>query len=446
LSHIVQIATNYAFAFPELALQLWHNDRKLIQLDPVKHLQERVYQHFGKDFLDHLLPLEANHNDWRLHGAVSHPRFRRPSRQFQYLFVNQRLVRDKVLTHAVVEAYREFGFATGDHPAVFLFLDVPGDELDVNVHPAKTEIRFIQSGYIHDFVRDALKACLLRKPHTVASSSGSDPLRETAGNESASPSDAGDPLGSSPGGLPRFLPPSYPVRERFDPYRALVAPAASGEPSRTNPVEHWPDTAQESQVLPSMEWTQTPTCLGQFRASFLLAESQDTLLIIDQHVAHERLLYDRLRKAYEQQAVERQVFAVPIPLELTLAEAHVSQTWLPLLDAFGFELTPFDGGSFVIRSGPAFLPFSQVEASVHDLLALARGKSRETAVEAFLDHLCASRACKAAVKINMPLNLTQGQDLIDQLWRSQSPLVCPHGRPIVIELSWLELEKRFKRR
>jgi len=432
LSWIVNLVTQYSFVHIDKHFQLRHNGRTLIDVAPVSELKQRVYQHYGRGMLDRLLEVEHQAEWLGLRGMVSEPAYTKTSRAYQFLFVNRRLVKDRVLSHAITEAYHGFGEGR-IFPVVFLFLELPSTEVDVNVHPAKTEVKFIQSNFVHDAVRDAIRERLVKQPMTV-------PYRVRDRPDSRMPwpqREQQAPLSTEPPPGPLFH--NQPSPNQTSAYESFI--------QREGQVPYAEQT-EETQA-PQHDLFQpraVPHVIGQFRSSYILAEDAEHLYLIDQHVAHERLLYDRIVAGLENDNLERQALLVPITIELSPHQAVELESLLPQIRKFGFDLDPFDGHTYVIREMPAFLSQENLSDVVVELIEKAQGQRHETALESMIDYLAATRACKAAVKINMSLTEEKMQHFIDRLWASSSPMFCPHGRPIVLTFSNEEIEKNFLRR
>lgn len=470
LSWMVNLVTQYSIAHLDKHFYLEHDGKVLLDLTPVSALPERIYQHFGKKMLDHLVPFKASHDWLEIEGMASTPDYFKTNRNHQFLFANGRMVRDRVLGHAISAAYQGFGEG-GVHPVIFLFLNLPSREIDVNVHPAKTEVKFIQADVVHDRVREAIRNALVERKLTV-------PYRFREGNHphpSAMPQGAGDPW-RKPGVLPvaagrpdpwarqpsqASLPGADPVMQnplfreglpestpyaKFMERQQVAGPADAGpeaSQSAAGPAEPTPTATGLFAADPSLAM---PRIIGQFRESYILAEQEGDLLLIDQHVAHERILYDRICAELEAGEVERQALLVPITVEFSPQQAVMMERLLPDLRRFGFDLDAFDGNTYLIREVPASLTSENLERMVVELLDRVQGTRSDSLMEAIIDHFAATKACKAAVKINMRLTPEKMRHLLERLWSSSSPLFCPHGRPIFLRFKNDEIERNFLRR
>ncbi|MDJ0838435.1 MAG: DNA mismatch repair endonuclease MutL [Acidobacteriota bacterium] len=474
LSWMVNLVTQYAIAHADKHFYLEHNGKVMIDVTPVKKLEERIYQLYGKKMLDRLVPVSFE-KDWlNIRGLVSTPDVFKTSRAYQHLFVNGRLVRDRVLNHAISEAYAGFGEGKV-YPIVFLFLDMPSTEIDVNVHPAKTEIKFISAGFVHHSVKDAVRATLVERKLTIPyrfregyhqhPSEGRRPDPWSKPREQQTVLPDADPAKHTPlfapprhnpepqGNYGRFMQdhgtlpaPHADTRSGETPAPEPEAAAEQPTKSQTQPEPPPPPPADPGLFATQKEVLTRPRIIGQFRDSYILAEQEGDLLLIDQHVAHERILYDRIKEQLEEGTIERQGLLVPMTIELTPQQAVEMTQLLPKIRQFGFDLDAFDGNTFVIREVPTFAQNEPVEKLVVELVEKAQGQRRETTLEDIIDHFAATKACKAAVKINMHLTPEKMNHLLDTLWKTSSPLFCPHGRPIILRFSNEEIEKNFHRR
>jgi len=467
LSWIVNLVTQYSMAHIDKHFMLIHHDRTLIDVPPVNELKERIYQHYGKAMLDELVPVEAEFDWLKIKGLTATPNLLKTSRNFQFLFVNGRLVRDKVLNHAITEAYQGFGEGR-QFPVIFLFLELPSVEVDVNVHPAKTEVKFIHAQLVHDMVRDGIRNAVVQRRFAM-------PYRFREGYHQHPTEKKPDPW-SRPGAQQQPLPGNDPVKQEglfaqvpadgeppasqqhpqagpttpYQKYLAQMEGQAGGETQAQggHPIEdHSQNQSLDTALFSGEEAVHDmPQIIGQFRESYILAEHRGDLLLIDQHVAHERILYDQISADLAAGEVERQALLVPVTLELSPSQTVVLQDLLPTIRKFGFDLDPFDGNTFVIREVPVFAKGMDLKLLVTELLEKAQGKRRETLLEAMIDHFAATKACKAAVKVNMRLETIKMSHLVEKLLRSSSPMFCPHGRPIILKFRNEEIEKNFHRR
>jgi len=511
--HLTNLVTHYALAHPEIAFTLTNNGREILRVSPASDLRERAYQVFGPEFLDNLLAVGSGPGQIaRVSGFVSAPRDRRTSRDSQYLFVNGRFVRDRLIARALSEGYRAV-LPHGVYPAALLFIEIPLEEVDVNVHPAKTEVRFRRAAAVADAVREAVRGALAsagyvradfkEQPSVVepddqsaasSSQSGSRDLANAmsaAASESASSSSpsisAGwsslEPEVSQPASQPRIDFSSLPIQEEeefadIDEPTAMKsetardleaimresialqeasagtrletvgnADTAAEVSSSTAPVALPPlNSAEKFTREVSVEsLTNDIRPLGQLDESFIIAVDNDGLLLIDQHVAHERILFDKYRALESVRSAESQHLLIPETFDLTPAQASVFDVLAAELESYGFELMRLSGRTVAIKAAPADLPAGEARNMLAELLDTVDAEKKGSARETLRDDIAASLACHAAIKVNMSLTHEKTRWLIDRLLKTSSPTTCPHGRPVILRLATRDILKGFHR-
>jgi DNA mismatch repair protein MutL len=498
LSHIASLVTHYALAHPEKHFELHSATNAMLVAPPVEGYSERVYQVFGKETLDQLIrvaavqPFEhvglpqpppwrrqevedeeegergagATPGEMRLHGFVSKPEIQKLNRNSIYVFVNGRLIRDRLVQHGLTEAYRNIIPPTV-YPVVLLFLELPAGEVDVNVHPSKTEVRFRQSTLLHDFVRDTVRAALRKaRPapqftteihaHATASS-GLTPEARGRGPLSDIVPESGtrtlyEPAGGAGFVLEAPVAPSVSARFQFQGGIAVEANAAISVERglESQLAEAIPDNgcAPELELReqePTLAALATLRPLGQIRNSFILAVDENGLWIVDQHVAHERVLFERVLKQRAAQKVESQRLLMPIVLELSPAQQAVFDEIADELEYNGFEAEPFGARSVAVKVAPAGVDAAAVENMLHELLDQISREEQSLNLEKIRGRIAASIACHAAIKVNMPLEQNKMEWLLAELAKTDHPMSCPHGRPVVLRYSVKDIQKAFKR-
>jgi DNA mismatch repair protein MutL len=441
--HLTNLVTHYALAHPEIAFTFVNNGREVVRAAPAKDLRERAYQIFGSEFLDNLL--EVNLGDAtvaRVTGYVSAPRDRRTSRDSQYLFVNRRFVRDRMLGRALSEGYRSI-LPYGVYPAALLFIETPLEEVDVNVHPAKTEVRFRRQAAVADVVREAVRAALASASYVPPPEPPKIPeptMTATAAVSSIPPQ-------------PRieFVPPPPPPRVPIEPsgeeiardLEVMLQSVTKSVPSAPLPPLNSAEKLAREVTPESLNANIRP--LGQLEESFIIATDDEGLLLIDQHVAHERVLFDKYRALEAERRSESQQLLVPETFDLTPAQAAVFDDLAPELEQYGFELMRLSGRTVAIKAVPADLPSSEARNMLFELLETVDAEKKSSARETVRDEIAASLACHAAIKVNMPLAPEKMRWLIDRLLQTSSPTTCPHGRPVILRLSMRDILKGFHR-
>src|SRR6266550_7757466 len=483
LSHIASLVTHYALAHPDKHFELHSATNAVLIAAPVEGYSERVYQVFGKEVLDQLIavaaaqPLERiglpqpppwrrteedqeprDPGEIRLHGFVSKPEIQKLNRNSIYVFVNGRLIRDRLIQHALTDAYRNILPPTV-YPVVLLFLELPTEEVDVNVHPSKTEVRFRQQTVMHDFVRDSVRAALMKARPVPQFAT------EIRAHPTATPSlIAGGRTGMTEGSaalaasfdappqeftLQAPAPPPVNTQFHFSGGIGVEGNAAVSLARTPKVVEHdscappLPDDAEGvSDLAPSLASLRP---LGQIRESFILAVNREGLWIVDQHVAHERVLFEKVLKQRAAQKVESQRLLMPLVIELTPAQQAVFAEISDELTKNGFEAEPFGNRSIAVKIAPGGIDASQIEHMLHELLDQLSHEEQALNMERVCGRIAASIACHAAIKINMPLEHNKMEWLLSELAKTECPMTCPHGRPVVLRYSLKDIQKAFKR-
>jgi DNA mismatch repair protein MutL len=448
LGHIARLVTHYALAHPEIRFTLESEGRTLLDAVAVTDIKERIYQIFGDGFLDSLIEFRGQTGSVKVHGFGSRPQDQRTNSYSQYIYVNQRMVRDKVLMGAIRQAYRSY-IPSSSYPIVILFLELPFDEVDVNAHPAKTEIRFQDQNTIHRLTFGTIDRALKERvsisdfvhkqelnsfPNSMAfapypNSSYAMPVRQQEGFQLTQPV-----VGSNPS--QQAL--DYPFREVFSP-GALAN------------MDHQSMNLMPEMLLGSPReirggfQSKGVRILGQLHDSYIIACDAEGLLIVDQHVAHERILYENFAAAMLNNKVETQGLLIPISWELPPHQLALLNRITPELVQNGFNIEPFGGSSVIIRSVPAIAKDSDCQSLLLEILEGMETEERSLDVQKIRDKIAVKTACKAAVKVNMSLSMEKMQWLLDQLEQTQIPTNCPHGRPIILRFSMYEIQRNFGR-
>jgi DNA mismatch repair protein MutL len=496
--HLTNLVTHYALAHPEIAFTLTNNGRETLRVAPAQDLRERAYQVFGAQFLDSLLEVNNQPDSpvqfgqiARIRGFVSAPRERRTSRDAQFLFVNGRFVRDRLIGRALSEGYRSI-LPHGVYPAALLFIEVPLEEVDVNVHPAKTEVRFRRAAAVADSVRAAVRNGLASAGYAAtadgdsSSTSNADVGADTNDSVDAS-SGGGSEIHSEASSRDAFVLSPRPQQERIGfgfaaaPQRESFPDEAAPIPAKSSPqdsaglsataelrVEAEDFVAAASKPLESdaRAFPDLPPLdsaykfvsevavesvgsnirpLGQLDESFIIATDDEGLLLIDQHVAHERVLFDKYRALEASRHAESQQMLIPETFDLTPAQAAAFNVVAEELETYGFELMRLSGRTVAIKSTPADLPASEARNVLAEVLDTVDAEKRGAARANLRDEIAASLACHAAIKVNMPLAPEKMRWLIDRLLTTSSPTTCPHGRPVILRLAMQDILKGFHR-
>ena len=535
LAHVTALVTHYALAHPEKHFELVSASHTLVSAPPVARTAERIYQIFGKDTLAQLLPVAAEipldraglpePPPWkrdpdepkrdpgmmRVSGFYSKPELQKLNRNSIYVFVNKRLIRDRLMMHAITEAYRNVIPPTS-FPVVLLFLEMPPEEVDVNVHPAKTEVRFRQQSLMHDFVRDSLRTALIKaRPvagffaagaAAAASPSlmppGITPLPGSPeeGTEQLRPAEQSEPVAGVGDAEPFQLTPRMPTPVTgslaFDGARAeteglqsqpawgeaLVAMLVTGKTQR-NADGNWgpgdipgfegcspnpngagfarsaaataaaTELVEAEQSARNLNHLGNLRPLGQLKESFILAAGDDGLWIIDQHVAHERVLFERILRDRQVEKVQRQRFLMPILVELKAWQMVIFAQIAEELEKNGFEVEPFGPQTLAVKAAPVGLEGAALERMLTEVIEQSSQESAEPTRNEDLATLrlrvAASIACHSAIKVNTALDPVRVEWLLLELAKTDHPTSCPHGRPIALLYSRKEIQRAFHR-
>jgi DNA mismatch repair protein MutL len=515
--HITNLVQHYALANPAVAFMLIRDGREVIRAAAASSLRERAYQVLGGALLEKLNEVSAETDQVRVHGLASNPQEQRSSRDAQYFFVNGRFVRDQLIARAVSEAYRSM-MPSGTYPAAILFIDLPPGEVDVNVHPAKTEVRFLHEAATAGIVRDAITRAIeasravtrlyvppaRQDQHARPDQQARDAQQarradersavEWRGNHTQDDqgyypdlerSDSGTQPAEPVTGQPETITDEFRLdgaqKEREgerQPALDLSFADSSGAPESADDVASGSDFAAhgsspglsrllaerlaehsaqldncgaavvvrdagEAAELPQLGHGIKP--MGQIRESYIVATDEEGLLLIDQHVAHERILFEQFRDRRLSPSPEFQPMLVPQTIDLSPVESEAFGLVQQELAAMGIETTELSGRTIAIQATPAGLNPGDAVAVVREVLSAVERERRNQTLEVIREEIAASLACKAAIKVNMPLTPEKMQWLIDELMKTHNPMTCPHGRPIMMRFGLREIERGFKR-
>jgi len=484
--HISNMVTHYALANPQIGFSLIHNGREMVRVSPVETLRERAYQLFGSDFFNSIVELSGQSGEVRVSGFISKPQSARTTRDAQYFFVNRRFIRDRLISRAVSDAYTTV-LPSGMYPSAIIFLEVPLTTVDVNAHPAKTEVRFHKPTIVRDAVFNAIRDTLAEKKPVA-----SFPAKASVQTERNAIDSPPSRIASS--GAFRLQQPPPPLRtgqqrplnltvkaeelsETFRLASALKSQIEDSKPDALSPFEAQQaptstiQIAEESFQLDQPEIHQGATeCpsslevfdgsidtdfpsllpqnikpLGQLHDSFIIAVDNDSLLLIDQHAAHERVLFEYFRNQRLQKQVDVQQVLIPETIDLTPGQAAAFEAVQPEIEASGFEIMRLSGRTIAIKAVPAGVQTSEARALLRELLEVVERERRNFSLDRIREGIAASIACRAAIKVNMPLTHEKMGWLIDELLRTTCPTNCPHGRPTVLRFTMREIRKSFGR-
>lgn len=417
---ISDVVTQYALAYPAIKLSLVVDGRLVFQSAGSGRLADVLTRVFGVGTARGMIELAgepAAESGIRVGGYISQPAVTRSTRSYMSFFVNRRWVQSRMLSFALEEAYHTL-LQVGRHPIAVINIDLPPDQVDVNVHPAKSEVRFMREREVYAALQKAVRAALL--------SSAGIPIA------------AAYPHGESPAAPARWIAPT-PQQAAFEIFRGPQPIDAAGHSPLAAPPsgETAADPASPTKLPPLR-------LLGQVAQTYIIAESPEGVYLIDQHSAHERIVYERLMAEFQRQVVSAQGLLDPLSLELTPRQAIVVQRHREQLAELGFEIEPFGATAILVRAVPAFLPKNDITQALRAILDDMIDESGNP--DAWREALIISITCHSAVRAGQSLSPDEQRELLLQLERTTLPRTCPHGRPTMILLSQAQLEREFGRR
>lgn len=423
-SYIAHWCTTLALAAPAVHLTLHLNGRRHIQAPPAADLGERLEMLFGVGFQEHVLQVEEHSADVQVDGYIARATVHRGTRRQQFFFVNGRAVQNRMLSHALYEAYRTL-LPRDRHPVACVFLTLPASEVDVNVHPAKLEVRFRQEGRLYDRLRRLFQQ---RLHDSVAGPTGGLPSVPHTSESAvlAAPQRAVPMMWSTPATVST----------------SQEAPRL-GSPTATQELHLYAGYPEAGRAI--LEGTP----LGQLHHTYIILQYSGGVFLVDQHAAHERVLYERLRARLHDGALEAQQVLFPATLDLGATDPEWVASCLPRLAALGFSLQHFGGTTYRLPSVPALLAERDYAAALMDVLEVLRSpapdESRDEGLPQVFHHLLTVMACHGAIRAHQRLHDDEIRALMHDLARATVPFTCPHGRPVLLHIALAEIEKKFLR-
>ena len=446
-SHITQVVQQQALAHPEIQFSLHHNGRQLLATLPTDQALYRIAELFGAELSKELIRVESDDGTYRIEGFISSPVYTRSNRNTQYCFINSRFVRDRVLLSATQQGYSHL-LPRGQHPVLFLFMTMDPGLLDVNVHPAKAEVRFAFQQDVYRFVSHAVQDALQQNKKSFS------------------------PMGddSAPGGQHRDMSPSLDVPG----HQPVPAPSQGSTPGAYQPEPGRGDWSRGLEALykpaPSMDrgrsveadsrqiefFGQKPKPVsdmvfsefepvGQLNNSFILMQGPKGVLVVDQHIAHERVLYERFREAADNKKVEIQDLLFPLAVEFPPAEAQALAEHVGSLRELGMHLEAFGKDGFLLRAVPALLKNHDQESMIREVAGRLIREEKDHTLQGKMEDIMIMMSCRNAIKVNHPMELDQIRKLLHDLEQTKMPYTCPHGRPIALLFEMNDILRKFQR-
>jgi len=449
-SHIAQAVTHQALAHPHIHFNLKHNGREIINTLPAEQFLYRIAELFGAELVKELVTVENETADYTLEGYVSSPIYTRANRSAQYCFINRRFVRDKVILHATQLGYSHL-LPKGRHPVIFLDLTMDPKLLDVNVHPSKAEVRFAFQQEVHQLVSEGVRNALSKNekadpvaPESVAEEElvfGADKSARTTQSQYSSIHSQPRPARTIVDDY--FVPSSRDLSGALETLYKPHGKVSSADAYATKGGPIYFD--QKPTPVSSLIFSEFEP-LGQLDNSFIVLQGKKGMVVVDQHVAHERILYERFKNASKNKKIEVQQLLFPVPVEFSPAESAVLIPHLDRLRELGMEVEPFGKNEFILRSVPAILKNNDHAQILRETVGLLQGQQSPNVLEEKFEDVLIMMSCRNAIKVNHPLGPDQIAKLLSDLEQTQMPFTCPHGRPIALFFDIEDLLKKFLRK
>jgi DNA mismatch repair protein MutL len=442
MGHIADTVSSMAMAYPAVQFRLTHNGKEVKRLSSVTDPLERISQVIGNSLKKDLYPVNFSNDIVNISGAIASPRTNRATSRAIFIYVNGRYIRDRMVQHAIFQGYGQ-RLMKGQFPVTVLFLKVPTHTLDVNVHPTKHEVRFSEQKKIHDSIQCVIEETLNRWEDSIKwqvhNDEQSDPVRILESSDTFTqavdqqatrisfPKHPATSNASKPSANVAALPEMFPV--------SLLREI---EPKHTDPVP-------KQQVLWRKRQFSDLKIIGQCHYTYILLEYDQGLILLDQHAAHERILYENLKKNFSEIKKSSQQLLVPETFEMGFAESDILEKLIPLFEDIGFYIEPFGGNTFVVKAVPTIFEGKEIQPLIREVTEkiLETGISRD--LTSTMDTSYKLMACHGAIKANQKLSELQIKELLQQLDKCDTPSHCPHGRPTWIRWELKFLEKSFRR-
>jgi DNA mismatch repair protein MutL len=437
-AHIIDYIAMVAVGLPHIHFKLFHNGKAIKNWSQVKDLSNRIADVMGDDLYQKLYPVQYKNDHVSISGYVASPETTRKSLS-TVIFVNGRAVKDRLINHAIFEGYRG-RILKGQHPVAVLFLEIPFEDVDVNVHPAKHNVRFVHQGSIHQAVVKAIQNGLTQTRHTPWQSHPekyvSPPISPVNENDHPNPINDDSPQS--------FITPT-PKADKVNEYQAPPL-----FPNKKLINDHQSPLCESEQHMfhnPIVEKIIYSNCriIGQFHKTYIICENNDSLYMIDQHAAHERIVYERFKKALFSRNLPVQRLLIPETIELTYQQSSVFSEIIPELKKIGIDIEHFGGNTFVIQSVPDILTGKDINSLFVDMAQSLPDIKNTAPIEQAIEDCLMLMACHSAIRSGQLLSEKEIQELLKELDLCENPSQCPHGRPTCIQWNVSNIEKKFKR-
>jgi len=438
--HVDELLKRFALARPDVAFQLQHNNRMVRQFPPVgtdKEMSGRLEAVIGPEFVQHALSVDEQRGSFGLRGWVAEPRYNRAQADRQFFFVNGRVIKDRLVAHAIRQSFRDVLFH-GRHPAFVLFLELPFNGVDVNVHPQKHEVRFRDSRAVHDFIYSTLNRSL------AVAGVGGGALRP--GTEVSDPAFGAQPSGQAGGqtgaqtGNWAAHQPAIPINvaEQMQSYARLVSSPRSGTGATGAGAGF--NSGQEGEEFPPLGFA-----LAQLHGVYILAQNQNGLVLVDMHAAHERITYERFKAGLAEDGIRSQNLLVPVTVHVSEREADMIDEHAESLESLGISCDRSGPQTVVVRKVPTLLQQADMTRLLQDVLSELVSDGKSLKIESEMDEVLSSMACHGSVRANRQLNIAEMNALLRDMERTERAAQCNHGRPTWVQLDMQSLDRLFLR-
>jgi DNA mismatch repair protein MutL len=416
-----EVFKRVALSRPDVALSLQHNSRMIWQL-PAQDAMQRTAQLLGEEFGHAAVPVSRQAANLSISGFAALPAYSKSTRDAQYFFINGRFVRDKVASHALKQAYQDI-LHHQRHPAFVLFLDMPPEQVDVNVHPAKSEVRFRESQGVHQFIFHSLHQAL------------------------SIPANVAEPVAPQ---TPTFVPTQHNINlHAAQPNSAYqVWEAATRREFATTPAPHFIDSPQSAEPLAATPQPVIPPlgfALAQLSGIYILAQNEHGLIVVDMHAAHERIVYEKLKSSLDEEKITMQPLLIPVTFYADTLDVATVETEQTALQQLGFDIAPLSPTTLAIRAMPALLKQSEAEAAAREVLEELRNFGASRVLTERRNEILATLACHTAVRANRILSITEMNALLREMENTERSGQCNHGRPTWFQVTLVELDAMFMR-
>lgn len=447
LDHIIKYITWAGLAYPQVAFKLISNDRVIIDARKCNSVMERIYTLFGKDFSDNVVNLDMDLENIGISAFIGKPGFTKTTRDYQLFFLNLRPIRSNLLSAAVSNAFKSI-LPKGRYPVAIVFLKINPSLVDINVHPAKLEVRFRDERTVYSEVIRCLTIAMQDQKYI--------PEINVPVEDIHLPAETEPKLHESIEKLSKPLNPRKSEVERsisrfIDRQEKMVLQTPVRPYERSEKFKHFVKPSEEFQ---KREFVKTESSIDieniQLKArifnTYIIAEFNDEVLFIDQHIADERIIYEKLRKNIEQESVPSQGLLLPITVELSPSQALVSEIAVDMLSNMGFDIEPFGGNTIIVRAIPSVIKRGDIKQMIIDLIERAADSYNKLDKLELQNELLITTACHSSIQAGDNISDTEALNLIRELFRSEQPFLCPHGRPIIVRMKRSELDEKFQRK